>query len=256
MSFNILAESENYLSWDAAFRLLSLERCLPFFKLMGLSSSLSEHPTEIVLLSRKFLQQGYVHKADDKIYLDCWREDFVEAFTKIEKAYGEDVSQHLHNWCIKYFVDDQVSSSWYAWGTLFHYFYNLDEIALSEFISPVIQKRIRDATTLNQYGEIMVKVDEQLSLSRIAPLTEWETWLERKMQNAVGDNDVVNLIEFTLTDIKLVVSYHHVAKIWERLVDVILPNEQQILIEWAHWQAEEVGIPSSLVDLALSAYTK
>jgi len=251
MSFNLLAESENYLSWDTAFRLLSLEQCLPFFELMGLSPSLSKHPSEIILISRNFLEQGYVHKAGYKSSLNYRQENLVEAFIKIEKVYGANVTQHFHDWCIKYIVDDQISSSWYAWGTLFHYLCNpSDKVALSELIPPSTQTRICSCIMLDQYQETMEEFDEHLSLARLAPLSEWEAWLEQKIQDSIGDDEVVSLIEFVLTDIKSVVGYHQTAKIWEHLVNVLLPNEQQILIDWAHWQAEELGIPDDLVDLA------
>lgn len=252
MSFKITDEDENNLNWDVVFRIFSTERSFPLFGLMGLPSSLLENTESLISISRDFFKQSSI-RASGEAYPVNRRDKLVRAFAQVDAVYGESVSQQLCHWCIRYIVNFQASSSLYAWENLFCYFYRPDdELKLLELIDPSVQIRLRSIIALDQYHKTMAQAEEQLSVLRSAPLTTWEMWLKNQIQYGMADNDTVDLIDCISTDIRLIIGYHHTDKIWERLKNNIVPSEQQNLIKWAHWQAEELGIPDNLIDIALS----
>ncbi len=239
----------DFLNWSQVFKILSMERCFPFFKDAGLPSAIINNPQPLATCAKEFhlefdatLTNPATRPTSNEDHLKIRQEILDSTFEKIGLAYNLETAKALHSWGLRYVVNRTEETSLSLWHELF---LRLCKVIRKD--EPVIESQLNSQDLelicgqVQQYlrSENHKFILQQTWSAELAPLTEWEEWLREDEQRGVGDlKTILGPVKTATSYFNAIIINYATWQLWQELPKQLSNQTIEKLVAWGREQVK------------------
>jgi len=240
--------------WEEGFAVLSIVRCVSFFREIGLPPRIVENPEPVILAARDYLQatpvRAQIQSTDSDTVIDDARNRVQLAFAKMAHGYDETTLHSLVEWFLRYLVDDAFAAAASMWRDLFRCICGWTQDKRQADQSPLDESlcvRICQVVRSFLAPELVREFNERIKAARALPMTEWDQRLEQKVRVEAGEETSIGAIDMALETVQRILTDQLTYEAWRGLESRLSEGELMSLVRWARQQAARQGLPVGLI---------
>jgi hypothetical protein len=258
MDLPVFENLEDYDAWNEIFQILSLERFVPLYSMMGIPGCIeAAYPTTISYSQQYLLSLREIFAQSEVVDFEDLRNHFLFTLSRLEDFYGGHCVQSLVDWCSRYIINKHQVDCCFYWSLSIKPLITL-ELGLSNAdISPELAEKIHSVINLENYEERKIEWQNKFHEVSILQETNWEIDLgdqSHLIEDDVFRDDFPKYISPFLISrlevIDLIGWYDFYYSKLKQLESILSINEREHFLCWIRRQINE-EIPSEKLTFPL-----